>query len=84
MYGRRKATVCVGLAAVGLSLCTLASAAEIRDPKENVFREVLPASITPLHYDLAIVPDPAALTFRGKVEITLEYFRKPAPLPSTL
>jgi aminopeptidase N len=35
-------------------------------------REVLPDTVTPIHYDLALSPDAAALTFRGKVAITVE------------
>jgi aminopeptidase N len=33
---------------------------------------VLPDSVVPLHYELALVPDAAALTFTGKVAITVE------------
>ena len=35
-------------------------------------REVLPDSVIPLHYELALAPDAGSLTFRGKVAITLE------------
>jgi aminopeptidase N len=35
-------------------------------------RIVLPADVTPLHYDIAVTPDPAALTFTGKVRIDVE------------
>jgi len=34
--------------------------------------EVLPASVVPLHYDLALVPDAKAMTFRGNVAIALD------------
>jgi aminopeptidase N len=32
----------------------------------------LPRNVRPLHYDVALTPDPAALTFRGQVAIALE------------
>jgi len=35
-------------------------------------REVLPGRVFPIHYDLLVSPDAEALTFRGKVTITLE------------
>ncbi len=34
--------------------------------------ERLPAGVTPIHYDLALVPDAAHLTFRGQVRIEME------------
>jgi aminopeptidase N len=34
-------------------------------------RIVLPSEVTPDHYDIAIVPDAAALTFKGRVRIDL-------------
>ncbi len=47
-----------------LSLTALAADA----PK----RVVLPTNVTPLHYDLAIIPDAAAKTFTGSVKIDIE------------
>ena len=35
-------------------------------------RQVLPDDIVPLHYDLALAPNSEALTFSGKVSITLD------------
>ena len=35
-------------------------------------REVLPSTMVPMHYDLALSPDAQALTFQGTVAITLE------------
>jgi hypothetical protein len=35
-------------------------------------REQLPSGVTPLHYDLALVPDAANLSFRGRVQITID------------
>jgi aminopeptidase N len=35
-------------------------------------REVLPDTVIPIHYDLALSPDAAALTFRGVVTITVQ------------
>src|SRR5579872_5216636 len=34
--------------------------------------EQLPSVVTPLHYDLALVPDAAKLSFRGRVRITID------------
>ena len=39
---------------------------------EHLAREVLPDTVVPTHYDLALTPDATALTFRGKVAITLD------------
>ena len=38
---------------------------------DSVGREILPAAVIPVHYDLALTPDAAALTFRGQVAITV-------------
>src|ERR1035438_8999947 len=38
----------------------------------TIEREQLPAGVTPLHYDLTLVPDIANLTFRGQVRITID------------
>src|SRR5215469_7761753 len=38
-------------------------------------RIVLPDGVVPVHYDLAVVPDAAKLTFTGKVSITLDVQR---------
>jgi len=35
-------------------------------------REVLPDSVVPLHYELALAPDAESLTFTGKVAITID------------
>jgi len=35
-------------------------------------REQLPSGVTPLHYELDLVPDAANLTFRGRVRITID------------
>ncbi len=40
--------------------------------------ERLPSTVTPIHYDLALVPDAAHLTFRGQVRIEIEV-KAPAP-----
>lgn len=40
--------------------------------------ERLPAGVTPIHYDLALVPDAAHLTFRGRVRIEIEV-KAPTP-----
>ena len=54
------------LAALGAVLCL--STAFAAAPE----REVLPAGVTPQTYRIAIVPDVAALTFKGSVAIDLE------------
>ena len=56
--------------ATAISMLCLAGAACAR-AAEHPQREVLPESVVPLHYELALVPDAAALTFRGKVAITI-------------
>jgi len=53
------------LAALGL-LC--ASTVVMADP----VRQVLPDTVVPTHYDLALSPDAGALTFSGKVAITVD------------
>jgi aminopeptidase N len=42
-------------------------------------REQLPSGVTPIHYDLALVPDAANLTFRGRVKITI-HVKAPVPV----
>lgn len=54
--------VCLGLAVVGLG----AGGARAAGDEQRI---VLPAEVTPDHYDLAIVPDAKALSFKGKVRI---------------
>jgi aminopeptidase N len=41
-------------------------------PVPHPKREVLPDRVVPLHYDLSLAPDAEALTFTGKVAITIE------------
>jgi aminopeptidase N len=52
-----------------LSISAFATAEEGR-PSHPV-REVLPDTVIPTHYDLLLSPDAEALTFRGKVAITI-------------
>lgn len=40
-------------------------------PTPATAREVLPETVVPTHYDLLVSPDPAALTFRGKLAIAI-------------
>ena len=54
------------LAATGL-LCFAAGAVA-----QNAQREVLPDTVVPTHYDLALATDAAALTFSGKVAVTID------------
>ena len=57
-------------AALVLALAAALPAAAQTAPAAEA-RVVLPADVTPDHYDLAIVPDAAALSFKGKVRIDL-------------
>ena len=57
-------------AAVLLSVATLAVAQNASPATPQ--REMLPDSVVPTHYDLALSPDAQALTFSGKVAITLD------------
>ncbi len=52
--------------ACGIGLLLIASAALSTEP------ERLPAGVTPIHYDLALVPDASHLTFRGQVRIEID------------
>jgi aminopeptidase N len=55
------------------TLCLMVAAhAATPSPPAHARREVLPDNVLPLHYELAVVPDAAALTFTGKVAITVE------------
>jgi len=56
---------------LALGLFAILSAAVAVQATENGPREVLPDTVVPLHYDLQISPDAAALRFRGKVAITV-------------
>jgi aminopeptidase N len=49
-----------------------ASAAISAAAPPHPIREVLPDDVTPVHYDLTLSPDAAALTFQGTVAITVE------------
>ena len=54
------------LAAAGLLFFAAVAVAQ------NAQREVLPDTIVPTHYDLALAPDAAALAFGGKVAVTID------------
>ncbi|MGZ5921600.1 MAG: M1 family metallopeptidase [Rhizomicrobium sp.] len=57
----------------GLSLGLLVLlAGPVAAQAQSGAREVLPDTVVPLHYDLALVPDAAKLTFRGTVAITVQ------------
>jgi aminopeptidase N len=56
----------IELALVGVSGAALAAAAN------HPMREVLSDRVVPVHYDLALAPDAEALTFTGKVAITVD------------
>jgi aminopeptidase N len=53
-----------------LPVVSISVAAE--GPAAHGSREVLPDTVIPAHYDLLLSPDADALTFRGKVAITID------------
>ena len=55
-----------------LALLGLSGTAWAAAPGHNPKREVLPDSVVPIHYDLALSPDSEALTFKGQVAITVD------------
>ena len=76
MAGHRLALIqCLIAAALCTASATEAAAAGTAHPR----REVLPADVVPLHYELALAPDAEALTFTGKVSISIRVL---APTPS--
>lgn len=53
-------------------LCLSGAAfANVGSDRDHPTREVLPGTVVPTHYDLALAPDARALTFRGKVTIAV-------------
>ena len=56
--------ICGGL--LVLVAAAIASRAMALEPEQ------LPSVVTPLHYDLALVPDLAKLSFRGRVRIVID------------
>ena len=56
---------------VGLGFLALLASAIAVQAAESGKREVLPDAVLPLHYDVQLSPDAAALSFRGKVAITV-------------
>ncbi len=59
------------VAALFFALAAIASPALAQPATGAGQRIVLPAEVTPDHYDIAIIPDAQALTFKGKVRIDL-------------
>ncbi len=57
----------LALLALAVQTTVSAGAAEAQP-----MREVLPDAVLPVRYDLALAPNAEALTFRGKVAITVE------------
>ncbi len=54
-------------------LCLAGAAAAVAPkPGQHPQRQVLPDGVVPVHYDLALAPNEAALSFTGKVAITLQ------------
>jgi aminopeptidase N len=68
----------VRAASVLVGLClAISGAAAAQTPSAQATpilgqRVVLPADVIPQHYDIAITPDPATLTFKGQVRIDLD------------
>ena len=60
----------IGAALLGVSGAALAAAPAAAEAHHK--REILPDSVVPLHYDLSLAPDAEALSFTGKLEITVE------------
>ena len=60
-----------GLVALAILCCAEVAFADAGSAREHPAREVLPDTVVPTHYDLALVPDARALTFRGKVTIAV-------------
>jgi aminopeptidase N len=56
----------IGGALLVLTFAALSSGASSVEP------ERLPSGVTPTHYDLALIPDAAHLTFRGRVQIDID------------
>ncbi|HEX4104902.1 MAG TPA: M1 family metallopeptidase, partial [Rhizomicrobium sp.] len=56
---------------VGLAFWAFLVGATAAQAAESDKREVLPDAVLPLHYDVQLSPDAAALKFRGKVAITV-------------
>ena len=55
------------------TLCLMGTAhAATLSSADHPRRELLPDSVVPLHYDLALVPDAGSLTFTGKVAISVD------------
>src|SRR3984885_1250765 len=55
---------------VCMSGSVIAAAVELAPPA-HAAREVLPEAVIPTHYELLLSPDADALTFRGKLAITV-------------
>ena len=64
----------ISRAAVVTLLCISVPAIAVADvgPVARSAREVLPDTVIPTHYDLLLSPDPEALTYRGKVSISID------------
>jgi len=60
-----------GLVAVAFVWLSGVASADAGSAARARVREVLPDTVVPTHYDLALVPDARALTFRGKVTIAI-------------
>jgi aminopeptidase N len=58
-----------------LTISILAASAAFAGNAAAENRIVLPANVTPSHYDIAIVPDAAHLTFTGSVKIDVDVAR---------
>lgn len=60
------------LVAATLALPFVGGSASARSTEKPSMREVLPDSVVPIHYDLALSPDADTLIFSGTVSITVE------------
>jgi aminopeptidase N len=76
---RGKSQFVSGTAGTLLLLCVMAVApASAATPRPE--REVLPDNVVPVHYDLSLAPDAEALTFSGKVSITIKVTKSAASI----
>jgi aminopeptidase N len=60
-----------GLAALAFVCFSRLAFADVGSATRARVREVLPDTVVPTHYDLALIPDARSLTFRGKVTIAI-------------
>ena len=68
----RSALRAITVVLLGLAGAIAAAAPDAPAASQHPRRQVLPDSVVPLHYELALAPDAEALTFTARVAITIE------------